>query len=65
MKSAAIEHNIRDVGELPLSKQVEAATGKPCRLVKISRGLSAVPRHPRAGGAQGRLALFTLWRWSC
>lgn len=35
MKSAAIEHNIRDVGELPLSRQVEAATGKPYRLVKI------------------------------
>lgn len=35
MKSAAIERNIKDVGELPLYKQVEASTGKPYRFVKI------------------------------
>jgi len=35
MKFIANEHNISNVGELPLSKDVEAKTGKPHRLVKI------------------------------
>lgn len=35
MKSAAVERNIKDVGELPLYKQIEATTGKPYRFVKI------------------------------
>lgn len=35
MKSAAVERNILNVGELPLSKQVAASTGKPYRFVKI------------------------------
>ena len=35
MKSAAIERNILDVGELPLYKQVEASSGEPYRFVKI------------------------------
>ena len=35
MRSVANEHNIKNVGELPLSKQVEAMSGKPYRLMKI------------------------------
>jgi len=35
MKFIANEHNISNVGELPLSKDVEAKTGKPHRLVTI------------------------------
>lgn len=35
MKFIANEHNISNVGELPLSKDVEAKTGKPHRIVKI------------------------------
>lgn len=35
MRSIANEHNIKNVGELPLSKQVEAMTGKPYRYLKI------------------------------
>ncbi len=35
MKSVANEHNIKNVGELPLYKQVEAMTGKPFRFLKI------------------------------
>lgn len=35
MKFVANEHNIKDVGELPLYKQVEASTGKPFRFMKI------------------------------
>ncbi|HHC71506.1 MAG TPA: DUF302 domain-containing protein [Thiotrichales bacterium] len=35
MRSVAAEHNIKNVGELPLSKQVEAMSGKPYRYVKI------------------------------
>lgn len=35
MKSAAVERNIKDVGELPLYKQIEATTGKPYRFIKI------------------------------
>jgi len=35
MKSVANEHNIKNVGELPLSKQVEVMTGKPYRTMKI------------------------------
>jgi len=35
MQSAAIEHNIKDVGKLPLSKQVELQTGKKQRFLKI------------------------------
>jgi hypothetical protein len=35
MKSIASEHNIKNVGELPLYKQVEAMSGKPYRFVKI------------------------------
>lgn len=35
MKSAAVERNIKDVGELPLHKQIEATTGKPYRFIKI------------------------------
>ena len=42
MKSAAVERNIKDVGELPLYKQVEAATGKPYRFVKIYMFCSAL-----------------------
>lgn len=34
MKSAAIERNILDVGELPLYRQVEASSGEPYRFVK-------------------------------
>ena len=35
MKFVANEHNIKNVGELPLHKQVEASTGKPFRFMKI------------------------------
>ena len=35
MKFVANEHNIKNVGELPLFKQVEAMSGKPYRFVKI------------------------------
>ncbi len=35
MRSVANEHNIKNVGELPLYKQVEAMTGKPYRVVGI------------------------------
>jgi len=35
MLSAANEHNIKNVGELPLYKQVETMTGKPYRFMKI------------------------------
>ncbi len=35
MRSVANEHNIKNVGELPLYKQVEAMTGKPFRFMKI------------------------------
>ncbi|VAW95587.1 hypothetical protein MNBD_GAMMA23-1134 [hydrothermal vent metagenome] len=35
MRSVANEHNIKNVGELPLSKQVEAMSGKPFRYMKI------------------------------
>jgi uncharacterized protein (DUF302 family) len=35
MKFVANEHNIKNVGELPLSTQVEAMTGKPFRFMKI------------------------------
>ena len=35
MKSRAVERNIKDVGELPLYKQIEATTGKPYRFIKI------------------------------
>ena len=35
MKSVASEHNIKNVGELPLYKQVAAMSGKPYRFAKI------------------------------
>jgi len=35
MRSVANEHNIKNVGELPLSKQVEAMSSKPYRFMKI------------------------------
>ncbi len=35
MQFVANEHNIKDVGELPLSEQVAAMTGKPQRFLKI------------------------------
>lgn len=35
MKFVANEHNIKNVGELPLSTQVESMTGKPFRFMKI------------------------------
>jgi len=35
MRAVANEHNIKNVGELPLSKQVEAMVGKPQRTLKI------------------------------
>lgn len=35
MKSIAAEHNIKNVGELPLSKQITAMTGKKFRFMKI------------------------------
>ncbi|MDH5446559.1 MAG: DUF302 domain-containing protein [Gammaproteobacteria bacterium] len=35
IRNVANEHNIKNVGELPLYKQVEAMTGKPYRYMKI------------------------------
>ena len=35
MKFVANEHNIKNVGELPLYKQIEASTGKPFRFMQI------------------------------
>jgi len=35
MRAVANEYNIKNVGELPLSKQVEAMLGKPYRTLKI------------------------------
>ncbi len=35
LRNVANEHNIKNVGELPLSKQVEAMTGQPFRFMKI------------------------------
>lgn len=35
MRIVANEHNIKNVGELPLYKEVEAVTGEPYRFVKI------------------------------
>jgi len=35
MRNVANEHNIKNVGELPLYKQVEAMSGKPFRYMKI------------------------------
>lgn len=35
MLAVATEHNIANVGILPLSKDIEAKTGKPYRLIKI------------------------------
>jgi uncharacterized protein (DUF302 family) len=35
MKFAANEHNFKNVGELPLSDQVQAMTGQPARFMKI------------------------------
>lgn len=35
MRSIANEHNIKNVGELPLSKQIEAMRGNPYRYLKI------------------------------
>jgi hypothetical protein len=35
MKFVANEHNIKNVGELPLYKEVEAMSGKPFRFLKI------------------------------
>ena len=35
MKMVANEHNIKNVGELPLYKEVQAITGNPHRVVKI------------------------------
>lgn len=35
MKFVANEHNIKNVGELPLSGQIEAMTGEPFRFLKI------------------------------
>lgn len=35
MKFVANEHNIKNVGDLPLSDQIEAMTGKPYRFLKI------------------------------
>jgi uncharacterized protein (DUF302 family) len=35
LRFVANEHNIKNVGELPLSAQVEAMTGKPQRFLKI------------------------------
>lgn len=42
MKFVANEHNIKNVGELPLYKQVEASTGKPFRFMKIYMFCNAV-----------------------
>jgi uncharacterized protein (DUF302 family) len=35
MRAVANEHNIKNVGELPLSKEVESMLGKPYRMLKI------------------------------
>jgi hypothetical protein len=35
MRFVANEHNIKNVGELPLYKEVEAMTGKPFRFLKV------------------------------
>ena len=35
MKAVANEYNIKNVGELPLSKEVESMLGKPYRMLKI------------------------------
>lgn len=35
MRSVANEHNIKNVGELPLSKQIALMSGKPFRFMKI------------------------------
>lgn len=35
MRFVANEHNIKNVGELPLSSQIEAMSGKPSRFLKI------------------------------
>ncbi|MEH0164596.1 DUF302 domain-containing protein [Paucibacter sp. JuS9] len=35
LASVATEHNIRPVGELPLSKELEARSGKPQKLLKV------------------------------
>lgn len=35
LKFVANEHNIKNVGELPLSSQIEAMTGEPSRYLKI------------------------------
>ena len=35
MRFVANEHNMKNVGELPLSEQVQAMTGKPQRFLKI------------------------------
>jgi len=42
MRFVANEHNIKNVGELPLYKQVEASTGKPFRFMKIYMFCNAV-----------------------
>lgn len=42
MKFVANEHNIKNVGELPLYKQVEASTGKAFRFMKIYMFCNAV-----------------------
>lgn len=42
MKFVANEHNIKNVGELPLYKQVEASTGKSFRFMKIYMFCNAV-----------------------
>lgn len=42
MKFVANEHNIKNVGELPLYKQVEASIGKPFRFMKIYMFCNAV-----------------------
>jgi uncharacterized protein (DUF302 family) len=35
MKFVANEHNFKNVGELPLSKEIEAVSGEPSRFIKI------------------------------
>ena len=42
MKFVANEHNIKNVAELPLYKQVEASTGKPFRFMKIYMFCNAI-----------------------
>lgn len=42
MKFVANEYNIKNVGELPLYKQVEASTGKPFRFMKIYMFCNAI-----------------------